>query len=221
MFASTHFADGRGISVITSPERAEYMANLPAFSIPNITKGFNQDLVPDRPKKYKLVHMPGKDIGVVAAHPLNRGDHIMSNTASVIIDYGSFETVPQQDILRLQADAVDFLPALHRSRFMNLSTHNEVEGQLERVDKILSTNAFDVELEDDNGDGLYLVFPESESLEAGEILIAELTRNLVARFNHDCRPNADYYFDPDTLSQHIHAIRPIAAGEEISITYIE
>ena len=139
------------------------MANLPAFAIPNITKGFNQDLVPDRPKKYKLVHVPGKDIGVVASQPLNRGDHIMSNTASVIVDYGAFENVPNQDILRLQADAVDFLPALHRSRFMNLSTHDEVEGQLQRVEKILSTNAFDVELEDDIQDGLYVVFPESES----------------------------------------------------------
>jgi SET domain-containing protein len=39
--------------------------------------------------------------------------------------------------------------------------------------------------------------------------------------NHDCRPNADYYFDPETLAQHIHAIRPIAAGEEITISYIE
>ena len=43
----------------------------------------------------------------------------------------------------------------------------------------------------------------------------------VSRFNHDCRPNADYYFDPDTLAQHIHATRPIQIGEEISLTYME
>jgi len=39
--------------------------------------------------------------------------------------------------------------------------------------------------------------------------------------NHDCRPNADYHYDPDTLAQHIHAIRPIAEGEEITISYLE
>lgn len=43
----------------------------------------------------------------------------------------------------------------------------------------------------------------------------------VSRFNHDCRPNADYWFDPETLAQHIHATRNIAVGEEISLTYME
>ncbi len=39
--------------------------------------------------------------------------------------------------------------------------------------------------------------------------------------NHDCRPNADYHYDPDTLAQYIYAVRPIAAGEEITISYLE
>ena len=43
----------------------------------------------------------------------------------------------------------------------------------------------------------------------------------VSRMNHDCRPNADYHFDPTTMTQYVHAIRPIAKGEEITISYIE
>lgn len=44
---------------------------------------------------------------------------------------------------------------------------------------------------------------------------------VVARMNHDCRPNADYWFDKDTLVQHVFATRTIVPGEEISVTYIE
>src|ERR1700712_5086528 len=39
--------------------------------------------------------------------------------------------------------------------------------------------------------------------------------------NHDCRPNAHYYFDPMTLTQHVHALRTILPGEEITISYID
>jgi hypothetical protein len=39
--------------------------------------------------------------------------------------------------------------------------------------------------------------------------------------NHDCRPNAHYFFDPKTMVQHVHALRTLMPGEEISISYID
>jgi hypothetical protein len=39
--------------------------------------------------------------------------------------------------------------------------------------------------------------------------------------NHDCRPNANYFFDPETFTHQVHAVRPIHPGEEITITYID
>jgi hypothetical protein len=39
--------------------------------------------------------------------------------------------------------------------------------------------------------------------------------------NHDCRPNAHYYFDSHALTQHVHALRTILPGEEITISYID
>lgn len=48
-----------------------------------------------------------------------------------------------------------------------------------------------------------------------------LTRDAVSRFNHDCRPNADYWFDPQTLVQHVYATRNIYPGEELSLSYME
>lgn len=201
IFTSSTFANGRGISVLTSPDRAEYIANLPAFTKQDRLKDYNKDQ--GERSKFKMVHVPGKDMGVVATEPFQRGDHIMSFTPAIVIDYAAFENIEASDIHRLQAEAIDLLPQDLRSRFLNLSTHDGAEGYYQRVDKILSTNAFDVEIQDGKDAGLYVVFPE------------------ISRFNHDCRPNADYYFDSETLAQHIHAIRPIQIVEEISLTYME
>jgi hypothetical protein len=45
--------------------------------------------------------------------------------------------------------------------------------------------------------------------------------DLTQRFNHACRPSADYHFDHRTLTLHVFATRPILPGEEIKISYID
>jgi SET domain len=39
--------------------------------------------------------------------------------------------------------------------------------------------------------------------------------------NHDCRPNAHYYFDTKSMTHHVHAVRTIHTGEELTISYID
>lgn len=46
------------------------------------------------------------------------------------------------------------------------------------------------------------------------ILASEMTH-----FNHDCSPNAVYYFDKTYLEFNLHAIIPISQGDEITISY--
>jgi hypothetical protein len=203
VYSSASFAEGRGISIFTNAEKASHLLQKPAFTSPKIEPYVNQDINQTIPHKYKAVPIPGKDMGVVATEPLQLGDHIMSTTVSLMLDYEVFNAVPQQDQLRLQAHAVDVLPPSHRERLLQLSTHSDVDGHLVKVEKILATNAFDVEIDNQEESSFYAVFNE------------------ISRHNHDCRPNADYHWDPETLTQHVHAIRPIAAGEEITLSYIE
>ncbi|OAA55029.1 SET domain protein [Niveomyces insectorum RCEF 264] len=212
VYSHTAFAGGHGISILTTAERAAFFAQKPAFREPDTLRNVNRDIVteteqgrPDHlpPLLYRVEAMPGKGYGVVATKYLNRGDLIMSVTASVVVDYALYDAAPERDVNRLQAAAVDYLPDLHRARFLNLSTHSATETYDERVTKILATNAFDIDGDDDGEYGLFVVFPE------------------VSRLNHDCRPNADYHYDYDTLTQHVHAVRPIAAGEEITVSYMD
>jgi hypothetical protein len=161
IFVSSTFANGRGIAVLTSPDRADYIANLPSFTDPEVLAHENKDVDPQL-AKFKMVHVPGKDIGVVATQPFQRGDHIMTFTPAIVIDYGMFDDLADADMHRLQAEAIDYLPSELRGRFLNLSTHDGASSHIERVEKILRTNAFDVDVEDENTNGLYVVFPESK-----------------------------------------------------------
>jgi len=74
--------------------------------------------------------------------------------------------------------------------------------KVDEVEDVMLTNAF----------GVYYANEE------------DLHNNLfinISRFNHDCRPNAHYFFDPDYMAHFVHALRHISPGEEISITYTD
>lgn len=207
VFTDTNFAEGRGISLVMEPRRASYLATLPAFVEPQINEGINQDLVRTVPAKYAVKEIPSKGMGLVATEHIRRGDVILANTASLMIDYGAF-SLPQDEYLQLAAAAADHLPGPHRAALLNLSSHDGRERtHAEHVDKVIRTNAFDIYPdEDEDGEGaeiLFVVFPE------------------IARMNHDCRPNAEYRFDRGALAQHVTALRDIAPGEELTLTYID
>lgn len=159
IFASSTFAEGRGLVMVTSPERAEYVTTLPAFAdehaLVHENKGPDSEVAP-----FELAHVPGKGMGVVARRPIYRGDHLMSFTPAIVIDNGVFEDLTAPDIERMQTEAADRLPGGLRSIFMNLSTHDGVTDHAHKVDKILRTNAFNINIGDDNEYGLYVVFPE-------------------------------------------------------------
>ncbi|KAL2016729.1 hypothetical protein VTK56DRAFT_3118 [Thermocarpiscus australiensis] len=207
VFTDTNFAEGRGISLVTTPRRAAYLATSPAFVEPEVVKGINQDLVRTTPAKYDVREIPGKGMGLVAKERIRRGDPIMANTASLLVDYRAFNELSRDEYISLQAHAVDNLPLAHRAAILNLSTHHGTGlTHAEHVDKIARINAFDIHPDDGDADqehSFSAVFPD------------------VARMNHDCRPNAEYRFDRAALAQQIRAARDILPGEEITLSYID
>jgi len=206
VFTDTEFAEGRGTSFVMTGRRADYIATTPAFADPQYHEGTNQDLKRTIPLKYDMKEFPGKGWGLVANQFISRGDLIMANTPSLMIDYRVFDELTKDEYKKLQVYAVDYLPEKHRAAVLALSTHGQTfDSHEDLVEKIGETNAFDIEADD--GDeiqdyGFFVVFPE------------------IARFNHDCRPNADYYFDHSSLTQFIHATRDVQPGEELTLSYI-
>ncbi|KAL2133583.1 hypothetical protein VTI74DRAFT_2147 [Chaetomium olivicolor] len=184
------------------------MATLPAFIEPDLVKGINQGINRTTLPKYEMKEIPGKGMGLIAKDFIRRGDLLMANTASLMIDYRAFSELTKEQYTTLQLHAVENLPLPHRTAVLNLSPHdNDVSGltRQELVDKIAATNGFDIDPDGDDEDqhhSFFVLFPE------------------IARMNHDCRPNAEYHYDHATLSQSIHATRDIFPGEELTLSYI-
>lgn len=176
--------------------------------------------------KHLVRPIPGKGLGVISIGELKRGEKIMSNAPSLVIDHCMMATVPPYDLARLMNDAAGRLPDVHRGRLMDLAVFGGAPDEHYRVGRIYATNAYMLDSDEalfGDGCGVGALFPECECREA-EVCVFYWSadeRNLsVARVNHDCRPNAAYHFNPDTSAMEVHAVRPIAAGEEITVSYI-
>lgn len=192
VFSNTDFASGRGISIVTTHAIAYAMLENDAFKNPDALEYSNNF---ENPPFYEQV-FPGKGRGLVANKTLNRGDQIMSSTPILITD--NLDELPESESLALWHRAVATLPAATREIFWGLAGRFP-EGEADAHDDRITTNYFEIDVD---GNSLSGLFPE------------------IARINHDCRPNAAYFFDAATLTHRIHAIRHIYPGEEITITYI-
>ncbi len=204
VFTDSNFAQGRGISLLTTAARANFIASRPAFTNPDLV-----NLVRTIPANYEMKEFAGKGMGLEATRHIKQGRLIMANTPSLMIDYRSFEWLTVKEYQSLQVAAIGHLPEAHQAAVMRLSTHDDVTHTImtkdEIVGKITSTNSFDIEpdREDPEQDyKFFVLFPE------------------VSRINHDCRPNAEYHFDHETMTHHVHALRSILPGEELTLSYI-
>ncbi|KAL6694819.1 hypothetical protein J3F84DRAFT_349099 [Trichoderma pleuroticola] len=140
--------------------------------------------------------LPGRGRGLIANKTLHRGDKIFAHTPILMLDGKIFGELETEEWLELEHAAVNNLPPKTKKKFSALYGSPVTDPVSDRID----TNAFVLEL---HGFTYYAVFPET------------------ARLNHDCRPNAAYFFDKETLTHYVHAITDIAPGTEITITYID
>lgn len=195
LYNSTRFAGGRGLAAITI---AENLAKLKEIGdlLHEFEVSFNNE---DENLPFHIEQVGDKGNGVVANHRLARGDPVMAHTP-VLLVHQAFREEPDQDAQHRLLDlALESLPAHTAELFMGQMAHNPDEHP---VAARLTTNAFRLDLGGDDGQH-YGAFPE------------------VGKTNHDCRPNAAYYVDQSTLMHITTAVRPIKAGEEITITYLD
>jgi len=191
IFTDQSFAAGRGVSILTTKTFAYAMLDKPAFTHPNVLEGVNRY---DNPP-FVQHEFPGKGRGLVANTTLHRGQKIFSSTPILITDSDSFQ-LDESERLALLYRGVDGLPPATQAMFWGLMGHFDADPVEDRI----ATNNFDSVID---GIPQQVLFPE------------------IAMLNHDCRPNAAYFFDQELLTHFVHAIRDIHPGEEITITYVD
>ncbi|KAK7924446.1 hypothetical protein PG985_006500 [Apiospora marii] len=196
-FTKRSFSGSEGVSVVTTPERIARLAK-GIFS----DKGSQIRLPHSSASSYEDAEIPGKGIGLIATKPIRAGQSIMTRTPAVMIDRSCLDALTNDASVALLIQGVEALPTVHRDRYLNLTTHMDVASRQMRISQIFAVNSFRTGVGDQGAD-FHSVFTE------------------ISRLNHDCRPNCVYYFDPDTVSNKVYAVRDIMPGEEITVSYID
>jgi hypothetical protein len=191
VFSDQTFASGRGIFIVTTKTLAYAMREKAAFVDPQVLEAVNQHDFPP----FIQHDFPGKGRGLLANKTLQRGSVIFASTPLLITD-PDLHDLNNPERLALLHRGVDTLPADSQTLFWKLMGHTDADA----VDDRITTNNFEVSID---GISQSALFPE------------------IAMLNHDCRPNAVYAFDQDTMTHYVHAIREIRPGEEITISYID
>ncbi|KIV86914.1 hypothetical protein PV11_02490 [Exophiala sideris] len=191
VYTNVAFSNGRGISIFTTPQIADEVAQLLPFQDPAVlaSHGINPD---DGP--WYVQQLPGKGMGVLAKHDLHRGDRITAYTPYLLAHMENvLSTIEREHFLRI---AIDQLPAASREHYLSLAT---IYGNPSVViQDVVKANAFEMQV----GGQMHLaIFPET------------------SRMNHACSPNAQYYLAPDLLTHFVHTARDIQRDEEITISY--
>ncbi|MCJ1323398.1 hypothetical protein MMC10_000058 [Thelotrema lepadinum] len=197
LYTSATFANNRGISIWATPRGASHFLDLPAFADPDALQNVNVERNPP----FTQSQIPGRGLGLIANKTLHRGDRILSNTPLYIVDESLYEQLDLQKRVPFQEKAVNQLPPGSLQAFLDLCGH----WGGDHIDDVINTNSFAIDLWEDteNETAINIVLPE------------------ISRLNHDCRPNAHYYFDTEALTHHVQALRTISPGEELTITYID
>ncbi|KAL1893548.1 hypothetical protein Sste5346_006378 [Sporothrix stenoceras] len=163
-------------------------------SLPRYDRSFE---VTNPPPFYES-YIIGKGIGLVASTTIRRGDRLMVHDPTLLVNWGMHVEAAPDDREALYQDALDRLPAAARGRF---SSQTAIGGH--SIHANIETNCFRLFLDGgrDDSTGHLGCYPSA------------------ARLNHDCRPNLHYHIHGAT--QTVVAVRDIAAGEELSISYVD
>ncbi|KAL1854830.1 SET domain-containing protein 5 [Diaporthe australafricana] len=214
VYAHPTFAAGRGIALITTPESAQALANLPVFSelaSPSASEAFLKSAnINMRNPATEVRYVPGKGRGLAAAQPIHRGTQVMAYTPALLLHRNLVDDLGRADQLRLLRDAVGRLPASStRVAFWRQLGQTHADGDDDILD-IVMNNSFNLPLLPGTGLGPFIGnFPE------------------VSMYNHDCRPNVAFHLDHGI----IHRTTAVAggnsggvgvpAGQELSISYVD
>ncbi|KAJ7647806.1 hypothetical protein FB45DRAFT_1020016 [Roridomyces roridus] len=142
---------------------------------------------------------PAKSLGMFARRPIARGD-LIALERPVYVARQALKIHVDQRMVFDNAALAGLSPA---SQASITSLHNcQPEIADGHIRGVILTNAFPANIPD-------LAEPRTALFPT------------LCRANHDCRPNAHYSFCKDTFTGRLVAVRPIVAGEEITVGYID
>ena len=155
---------------------------------------------------YEARAVDGKGLGLFATRDIHEGERLIAEVplARWLMPKDASQQVRRRSFEQLIAE---FTPA-QRAGFLALSHsthHGDASGGRTMMGTWL-TNALPINYEDGYGN--------DETHDEGAVFA------VISRINHSCVPNCHHEWNPALGRETIHAIAPIAAGTELTISYL-
>ncbi|PLW14490.1 hypothetical protein PCANC_05567 [Puccinia coronata f. sp. avenae] len=210
VYANPSFADDRGIVLYIRPSR--FLEKLDSFMV--FSKG--SELLTDVKRSefpYKLMHMPSKGgLGAVADRGIKIGDLVIMDYSLVVITADLSALSVEEWGPRFKY-MVDLLPFKGRQLFAK--QHGVGDDEISWITSAFQRNVFSAPQDNDEPGGCaFAPEPACKSPHWNH-------SGNMSYLNHDCRPNVAYRFNNETLQVEMRALREIAPGEELTISYIK
>ncbi|KZV74933.1 SET domain-containing protein [Peniophora sp. CONT] len=185
------------------------------------TPGFPSPIVHPPNVTYEVREAKGRGLAVFATEDIGAGDLIVAERPLIVkpiwsIGSGAKNLSTEQQLRGMYVDMEKSLELICSrmspeglKQYTSLYNSHKTDGS-GPLSGIGRTNGFDVGVADPKAPAGIVKQGKGRYSTTGAIS---------SRFNHSCSPNAAHSFNLPSFSMEIHAVRPIAKGEEITVTY--
>lgn len=142
-----------------------------------------------QPVPFDIVPIAGKGMGCIATRSISKGERILAERPTVEQSPGISAPLKEQ---------INMLSPAHHAAFFQLSQNEAKWGSEKSMQGIFATNAIPAH---SFARGFSAVFTTA------------------ARLNHACASNAVFKWNSNLQALTVHAIGPIAAGQEVLVSY--
>ncbi|KZV74908.1 SET domain-containing protein [Peniophora sp. CONT] len=182
------------------------------------TPGFPSPIVHPPKVVYEVRAAEGRGLGVFATEDIEAGDLILAERPlfiKMVLNPARFRPDMDQEVklramyanLEENIEAIcSRMPPETLTAYKSLYNSHETDGS-GPLTGIWRTNGFGV--------GLHDPTISDDKATNGYSGVGEIA----SRFNHSCSPSASHTFNIPSFSMEVHAVRPIAKGEEITVAY--
>lgn len=173
--------------------------------------GANPMQVSTSKKLYEVKAAAGKGLGVFAVRDLKCGTRIMCDRPLIHLTQGNAMDIPAE-FAKLSPDKQALFLSLHCPR---LAARDDTRTSIIRTQQGLRASAAALSIEEHVK---IMAIYETNAFEAG---VGSVICPEASRINHSCLPNVHHCWNKSIERETVHAVRDIAAGEEILTTYVK
>lgn len=166
---------------------------------------------------YKEAKVSGKGVGCIATKAIKKGDLVLKEAPQLFFPNVSVTTFEECLVV-----VKTFMEMSKEDQERYLDLHNKYDDD-ETTWSVGMKQRFTAILQATN----QMTFPNISQEKAFRVVAIMDTNEFqngvclkMSRFNHSCRPNAQYFWNVDTNTRDVRALRKIKQGEEITLSYI-